>query len=193
MHPKRVRGLTSRCWRDTNGKRYNKIISGYVYNQRAPPVEALCKIFSCFISFCFPGVRVSAVAGDTADRGDDVTFLVLIKAKIFLVDLSGHLKHAAGNIFFRFGVAGEIQMMAGAVRRRGVTEAAFYTKCLAPAIHHFFQVVVADILWQNLKIVFGLFVLGAKGGQAGEHEGEKAKGDDEFFAMQHIRNFGSSI
>ena len=138
-------------------------------------------------------MRVSAMAGDAADRGNDVAFLVLIKAKIFLVDLSGHLIHTAGDIFFRLGIARKIQVMTRAVRRRGVTETAFYTERLAPAIHHFFQVVVADILWQNLEIVFGLFVLRAEGGQAGEYEGEKAKGDDEFFAMQHIRNFGPPI
>ena len=138
-------------------------------------------------------MRVAAMAGDTAERGDDIAFVVFIEVEIFFVDPAGHPVHAAGHVLLRFGVARKIQPVRGAVRGRSMTEATFHAERLCPAVHHFFQVVVADILWQHFEVVLGLFVLRAEGGKTREHEGKQANGDDDLFAMKHIRNFDPLI
>ena len=133
------------------------------------------------------------MAGDAADRGNDGAFVVLIEAKIFFVDLTGHLEHIAGNIFFRLGIAGKIQTMGSAVGGGSMTKSTFYTERSLPAIHHLFQVVVADVLWQYFQISFGLIVLGTRRGHPGYHQGKETDYNCNFFVMQHIGDFGPPI
>ena len=96
--------------------------------------------------FYFIRMWTSPVTGHTADRGDSCTFIIFIKAKIFFVDLTRHPEHMAGDVLFRFGIAGKIQAMGIAVGRRRVAETTLDTQCSLPTIHHFFQIVMADIL-----------------------------------------------
>lgn len=51
------------------------------------------------------------MTGHAGNGGDHRPFVVLVEAEIFFIDLAGHAEHAAGDIFFRFGVAGEIHPM----------------------------------------------------------------------------------
>lgn len=56
-------------------------------------------------------MRTAPVTRHTADRRDGLALVVFIEAKIFLVDLTGHLVHTTGDILFRLGITGEIEMM----------------------------------------------------------------------------------
>ena len=95
--------------------------------------------------FYFIRMRASPVTGHTADRGDSCTFIIFIKAKIFFIDLTRHSKHMAGDILFRFGIAGKIQAMGIAIGRRCMTKTTFDTQGSFPTVHYFLQIVMADI------------------------------------------------
>ena len=122
-------------------------------------------------------MRAAPVARDAGDDGDRRTFIILSEAKIFLVDPTGHLVHMTGDILFRFGVAGEIQVMRSAVGGWGVAEITFYTQGGLPAVHDLIQVVMADILWQHLEILWAIF-LRAGGGHADDHQTQE-RGDND--------------
>jgi hypothetical protein len=143
--------------------------------------------------FYFIRMRTSPVTGDTADRWDSCPFVIFIEAKIFFVDLSSHAKHMAGDVLFRFGIAGEIEAMRSAVGRRSVAETTLNPQRSFPAVHHFFQIVVTDIFGQYFQISFWLIVCGADCGHSGYHKGKETSDNCNFFVMQHIRDFGSPI
>ena len=92
-------------------------------------------------------MSAAAVAGDTGNGRDDLTLFVLIKAKILFIDLRRHLKHMAGDVFFRFGVAGEIEVMGGGVGC--VAEITFYAQGGLPVIHDLIQVLMTDVLRED--------------------------------------------
>ena len=120
-------------------------------------------------------VRTSVMAGHTSDGGDGFPLVILVEGKIFFVDLAGHLVHMTGDILFRLGIAGEIQPVRSTVGRRRMAKTAFHSKGILPFIHHFLQLLVRDVLFQDLEIVFRWFgiVLGTEGGYAGYDEAKQ--------------------
>ena len=135
-------------------------------------------------------MRIAPMAGHAGDGREHVALIVLVEAKEFLVDPTGHLVHMAGDVLFRLGVAGEIQMMGRAVCGRRMTETAFYTQCCFPAIHDLIQIFVADVLWQDLQILRPLFRW-AGGGHSDDRQGRNRDEDCNFLVMKHMGNFGT--
>ena len=122
---------------------------------------------------------IAAMAGHTGDGWNDIAFIILIKAEVFLIDLCRHLKHVAGDLFFGLGVAGKIQPMGGAVIGRGMAEITFHGQCGCPVVHDLVQVFMADVFGQDLEVSVRLVgqglirrvVRGAGGGHANDHQG----------------------
>jgi hypothetical protein len=105
---------------------------------------------------------MAMMTGHTFNHGNMLTLFVFIVVKIFTVDLLCHLHHFAGYSFFRFGITGEIQVMAGGIGRRCMTKSAFYPRGCLKAIHHFVKVLFADIFRKYFQ-VFKLNILGRLG------------------------------
>jgi hypothetical protein len=137
-------------------------------------------------------MRTAPVTGHATDGRDCRAFIVFVETKIFLVDFSGHIVHMTGDIFFRFGVAGEVEVMIAAIGRRGMTKVAFNAQCGFPAIHDLVQIIMADILRKYFQVsLFGLvIVLGPDGGHSGCHQRKQAGNNCNFFIMQHMEIFG---
>lgn len=135
------------------------------------------------------------MAGDAGNCGNAIPLIVFIEAEIFLIDLSGHLVHMAGDILFRFRIAGEIQVVRSAVGGGGMTEIAFYAEGGLPGIHRLLQVVMADIFWQYFEIVFGRFgiILWADGSHTDDHQAKKGANNSEFFVRKHDSRFDALI
>ena len=109
----------------------------------------------------------AVVAGHAGDRLYQVAVCILIHSEKFLVDPANHLVHMAGNILFRFRIAGEVQVMVGTVGRRRMAEVAFDAKGFLKCIHRLSQVIMADVFWKYFEISFGRLVIGgAHGGDA---------------------------
>ena len=118
---------------------------------------------------------IAAMAGHTGDGWNDIAFIILIKAEVFLIDLCRHFKHVTGDLFFGLGVAGKIQPMGGAVIGRGMAEIAFHGQCGCPVVHDLVQVFMADVFGQDLEVSVRLVGQGlirrAGGGHANDHQG----------------------
>ena len=99
------------------------------------------------------------MAGHAGDGGNRVAFVVLFEGKVFFVDPTGHLVHMTGNIFFRLGIAGKIELVGSTVCGGGMTKITFYPKGGFPPVHYLFQIVMADVLGQHLEIMFGLWIV----------------------------------
>lgn len=119
--------------------------------------------------FCFR-VRVASMAGYATDRGDRIAFVILIEAKIFFVDFSGHAHHVPGDILFGLFVAGKIGMMGSRILRGCVAEIAFYAESRLEFVHNLSQVFTADVFWQDLEISLRLVVEWLCGGHAYRHK-----------------------
>jgi hypothetical protein len=133
---------------------------------------------------------IAPMAGHAADGGDDRAFVIFIEAKIFLVDLTGHLVHMTGDILLRFGIAGEIEMMRGAVGRWRVAKAALHPQRRFPAVHDLIEIFVADVLWQDLQILRSRFRW-TGGGHSDDRQGRNRDEDCNFLVMKHMGNFGT--
>lgn|SRR6185312_364282 len=131
-------------------------------------------------------MRASAMTGDTADDG-----YTLIVLEEFLIDLADHLVHVTGCLFLRLGVAGEIQPVRAAVLCGSMTEIAFHTQRMRPAMHDMIEAVFADVLRQYFQVSFRLVVLGAEGGHADDDDSEKSCDHGDLSGMKHSGNFGS--
>ena len=130
-------------------------------------------------------MRAPVMTGHTSDRRYG-TLVVLVEMEEFFIDLLAHLVHVTGDILFRFGVAGEVEVMRGAVGGRRVTEVAMDAKRLFPRIHRFVEIVMTDILWQHFQISLWRFVIGrTHGGHPDDGKGSKYGNNGEFFVMQH--------
>ena len=95
-------------------------------------------------------MRTAPVTGYAGNGRDDIAFIVFVETKVFLVDSTGHLVHMTGDVLFRLGITGEIEMMRRAVGRRRMTKITLHTQGGLPAVHYFVQVLVTDVLWQDL-------------------------------------------
>src|SRR5438105_14858437 len=73
--------------------------------------------------------------------------------KIF-VDLIGHLDHLAGNIFFRFLVAGHVPI--GGIDLY-MTKITFHSQRSGKLIHDFIDSLLGDIFWKHFQILKFLF------------------------------------
>jgi len=104
-------------------------------------------------------MRAAPVTGLAANSRYHFTLVVFVEAKVFFIDFSRHGIHMAGHVFFRFGVAGKVQVVVRAVGIWGMTKITFNAQGGLPAIHRAVQLVMADILWQNLQIFFWRFVI----------------------------------
>lgn len=125
----------------------------------------------------------------TGDTGNDRYTLIVLKE--FFVDLADHYIHVSGCCFLRFGIAGEIQVVAAAVRLRRVTEITFHAQCVRPAMHDMVETILADVFGQHLQVSFGLVVLGTHGGHTDEQDSEKGGDHGNLSFMKHIEFFGS--
>ena len=135
-------------------------------------------------------MRAAVVAGHAGDRRYQHTVSILVHSKKFLVDPGGHLVHVAGNILFRFGVAGEIEVMAGAIGGRRVAEAAFDAQGILKCVHRLIQVIVADVFRKHFEISFGRLVVGgAHGGDTDQRQGRQDGDNCNFLGMQHMGKF----
>ena len=112
------------------------------------------------------------MTGHTRDDGNGCAFVVLGKTEIFFVDLPCHFVHMTGDVLLRFGVAGKIQMVRAAVRRRGVTEITVYTQRRLPAVHDLVQVFMTDILRKDLEVLRSVIRRGG-GGHSDDHQSKK--------------------
>lgn len=138
-------------------------------------------------------MRVPAMAGDTTDGRDGIAFVVFFEGEIFLVYFRGHLVHMTGDVLFRFGIAGEIEVVRGTVSRGGVTEITFHAKGILPLIHYFLQLLVGDILFQYLEIVFGFrIILGTESGHAENDEAKQGGENGNFLEVKHGGIFGDT-
>ena len=135
-------------------------------------------------------MRIAPMAGHAADGGDDRALVVFIEAKIFLVDLTGHLVHMTGNILLRFGITGEIEMVRSGVGRWRVAKTTLHPQGILPTLHGLFQIFVADILWQDLQILRPLFRW-TGGGHSYDRQGRNRDEDCNFLVMKHMGNFGT--
>lgn len=127
----------------------------------------------------------SMMASHTRDGGLDGALVILVEAEIFLIDLRRHFEHMAGNIFFGFCIAAEIQVMRGGICRRGMAKVAFHAQCGFPAVHDLVQVIMADVLGEDLEISLGLVSQGTGGGHAYDHQGGQRQCNNELFTVQH--------
>ena len=147
--------------------------------------------------FGFAGMGTSPVTGITGDGRDHcplIIFVVLVEAKIFLVDFCSHLEHMTGGGLLRFVIAGKIQVTGGAVFGGGMTKIAFDAQRRIPAVHYLVQVIMADIFWQYFQVPFFWFViLGTDRGHADHHQGKKGKNNSKFLVMQHKRILGTRM
>ena len=105
------------------------------------------------------------MTGHAGDHGNGCAFVVLGKTEIFLVDLPCHFVHMTGDVLFRFGVTGKIQMVGGAVRGWGMTEITVHTQRRLPAVHDLVQVFMTDILGEDLEILESV-IRGIDGGHS---------------------------
>jgi len=129
---------------------------------------------------------IAMMASHTCDGGDGFALVILIEAEIFFVDLGCHLEHVTGDVFFRLGVAGKVQVMGGAVGGGCVTEVTFYAQGGFPAVHDFAQVFIADVFGEDLQVfMMGLFVRGAGGGHTYYHQHYERGYNHQFFTVQH--------
>ena len=136
----------------------------------------------------------AAMAGHTGDGWDHRAFVVFIEAEIFFIDLARHAEHVPCDVLFGFCIAGEIQVMRGAVCGGCVAEVATNAQGGLPLVHDVVEVLIADVLWQDLEISFvRLFVgkgcAGAGGGHPNDHESGECQSYSELFVLQHIRFF----
>ena len=104
---------------------------------------------------------VTGHAGDGLDQG---AICIFIHGEKFLVDPGGHFVHVAGNILFRFCVAGEIEVVVRAVGGRRMAKVAFDAQGVLKSIHRLVQVIVADIFRKYFEISFGRLVVGGAHG-----------------------------
>ena len=135
-------------------------------------------------------MRAAAVTSHTMDGRDHDALIVFIKAKIFFVDPAGHLEHVPGDVFFRLGIAGEIQLV-GAVLGGSMTETAFHTQRISPTPHDMMKTIVAYIPGQDLQVSFWLILLRAACGHADDHHRKKGGDDGDLFVMKHRVEFGA--
>ena len=133
-------------------------------------------------------MRIAPMTGHTGNGRNNYTFVVFVEAKIFFVDLTGHLVHMTGNILFRFGIAGKIEMMIRAVRRRRMTKITLYSQCSFPTIHDLIQIFVTDILRQDLQILWP-FLRRTGCSHPGKSQSKDANNHGEFFVMVHTGSF----
>jgi hypothetical protein len=133
-------------------------------------------------------MRIAPVTGNTGDGRDDITLVVFIETKVFLVDSTGHLVHMTGDVFLRLGIAGEIEMMRRAIGRRRMTKITLHTQGRLPAVHDLIQLFVTDIFGQDFQIL-GPFVRGTGGGHPNDGQCEDANDDGNFLVMQHMEDF----
>ena len=96
------------------------------------------------------------MTGHATDDGYRCPFIVFGEAEIFLVDLPCHFVHMTGDVLFRFGVTGKIKMVRGAVRGWGMAEITMYTQRILPAVHDLIQVFMADILREDLEVLWAV-------------------------------------
>jgi hypothetical protein len=140
--------------------------------------------------FYFIGMWAAPVARHAGNRSDCCAFIILIEAKIFFVDFSGHPEHMTGDILFRFGVTGKIKVMRGAVSGSGVTKVTMNAQCGFPTIHDLIQIVMADILWQHLQVsLIRLIIIpgSADRGHRGCHQDYQGGYNCEFLITSHTR------
>ena len=131
-------------------------------------------------------MRVAAMAGHAGDGGDGFALVILIKAEILFVDLGCHFEHVAGDIFFRLGIAGKVQVMGGAVGGGCVTEVTFYAQRGFPVVHDLVEVLMADVFGEDLQVfMVGLLVRGAGSGHTYYHQDYERGGDHQFFTVLH--------
>lgn len=134
-------------------------------------------------------MRTAPVAGHAGDRGDHRALLIFVHAEIFFIDLAGHAEHMTGDILFGFVIAGEIQVMGGAVLGKGMAEITFNAQGGLPVIHDLVQLFVADILGEDLQIALRVPVrrgqMRTGSGHSDHHECEERGGDSKLFVMQH--------
>ena len=90
------------------------------------------------------------MTGHAGNGRNGIPLLILIKGEIFLVDPAGHLIHMPGDVLFRLGIAGEIQLVGGTVRRWRVTEIALHAKRGLPTVHDLVEVIMTDVPGQHL-------------------------------------------
>jgi len=135
----------------------------------------------------------AVVAGHAGDRLYQRTVSILVHSEKFLVDPGSHLVHATGDILFRFGVAGEIEVMIAGVGVRRVAEVAFDTQGILKSIHRLVQVIMADVFGKYFEISLGRLVIGgAHGGDTDCRQDRKDGNNCEFPGMHHKGKFGHS-
>ena len=131
-------------------------------------------------------LMLAVVAGIAGNGHDLVTICILARFEIFFVDLACHFEHVTGDVFFRLGIAGEVQAMGSAIGGGCVAEVTFYAQRGFPVVHDLIQVFVADVFGQDLQVfVMGLFVCGSGGGHAYYHQDYERGCDHPFFTVQH--------
>src|ERR1700683_2572158 len=101
--------------------------------------------------FCF-GMGIPAVTGNTAYGRYGLPPVVLIKIKKLFIDFCCHKHHVPGNILLLFLIACKIEVMVRSILIRGMTKVAFYPQSRFKTIHHFIQIIMADILRENLQV-----------------------------------------
>jgi hypothetical protein len=135
-------------------------------------------------------MRAAAVAGHTGNGRGAISLFVLFKVKILFIDLRCHLEHLAGDVLFGLCIAGEIEVMGGAVGGGSVAKITFHAQRGLPVVHDLVQVLITDVLWEDLQ-VFELFLcLGffcghrTGGGHTKDHKSHERQGNSEFFTVQ---------
>jgi hypothetical protein len=97
--------------------------------------------------------------------------VVLERADVLLVQVTGHLHHSARGLLLRLVVEREVQSLLAGLR--GMAEAAAHAEPSRERVHRRAQVLARDVLGEHLQIGVLLLLLGDGAVECGQHAGNQ--------------------
>ena len=133
------------------------------------------------------------VACHAFNNRNGLTLLIFIVAEIFFIDLGCHLHHFSGDQFFRFIIACKIGIFNRTVFGRGMAETALYAERCFKIIHHFIQIILADMLRKYFQVFPLRGFRWVCGGNTNHNEKTYYYYYEGLFAEYHIPDFPTKL